>query len=708
MERRAGVQRLWTLSLVAVLLQLGTAMAGGWRGAGDGMPGPLRELGVIGVTAAPEVGRSLAPRRGARRRLAQAAPEGTGGGDVVDEGQNLGEGEIAGAASNGTVVVQVDVEVLRLVAADLRLGAQLQRQKPDGTTWAPWSTALEHTLSLRNTALAPRTMHTLSDVERRAAGGAEVPITVTVSFNQHFRALIPGVYRVAVVDRTLCTPTGNCAVLGYSTPQTLPGAEDGRMTTFAALSLRYGAIELGLQFTSCANGSACISPARGVLVSVAVTDAEGDVYDPRKQLINKAVRVNSQGYAILGAFLGVERTLQFSPRPGSLSPMRPDVSITASDSAMIKSIGVLDLPDSQLLCAPSPSGQTYHEFLVSDEANGVVPRVMQDPSKLFYTPGLQCFWMIAPSGPVGSIQMQFTQMGRGLGQGSSVKIYTLSSSRRAQGPVPKLVRSVQGLTQETLEVAGSRVMLHFSAAEYSAIGNGFQMLWTAVPKEDSSSWFDTRTATIVFSCLAGAAYTIAAIAAWKWYRQRVERQAEEARRAAAREEQRNLRRRHRQEGHRRRRARGLPLELVSRLPTSSIKLSELEPDAGGEEPMCTICLCEYEEGEKVTWLPCSHSYHTECVTSWLKSSLTCPICKDNVKRSLLKTLSMYRELHRGGGLPADLEGGTGTDTDDYGSGRLGVASGSASAQPPAIEMSALHLEVPHGDDSSRMPSETGD
>eukprot|EP00873_Tetraselmis_striata_P037621 jgi/Tetstr1/457885/TSEL_044404.t1 len=338
-----------------------------------------------------------------------------------------------------------------------------------------------------------------------------------------------------------------------------------------------------------------ISPARGVLVSVAVTDAEGDVYDPRKQLINKAVRVNSQGYAILGAFLGVERTLQFSPRPGSLSPMRPD-------------------------------------------------------------------------------------------------IYTLSSSRRAQGPVPKLVRSVQGLTQETLEVAGSRVMLHFSAAEYSAIGNGFQMLWTAVPKEDSSSWFDTRTATIVFSCLAGAAYTIAAIAAWKWYRQRVERQAEEARRAAAREEQRNLRRRHRQEGHRRRRARGLPLELVSRLPTSSIKLSELEPDAGGEEPMCTICLCEYEEGEKVTWLPCSHSYHTECVTSWLKSSLTCPICKDNVKRSLLKTLSMYRELHRGGGLPADLEGGTGTDTDDYGSGRLGVASGSASAQPPAIEMSALHLE----------------
>lgn len=142
------------------------------------------------------------------------------------------------------------------------------------------------------------------------------------------------------------------------------------------------------------------------------------------------------------------------------------------------------------------------------------------------------------------------------------------------------------------------------------------------------------------------AYCIAALAAWKWWRQRIQQQEQEATRQATREAHRNEHRRHRTEG-RRRRTRGLPVELVSRLPTSHIKLAEIERD-GDDEPSCSICLCEYVNDDKVTWLPCSHNYHTACVASWLKNSLICPICKDNVKRSLLKTLSMYRELHRYG------------------------------------------------------------
>ena len=33
---------------------------------------------------------------------------------------------------------------------------------------------------------------------------------------------------------------------------------------------------------------------------------------------------------------------------------------------------------------------------------------------------------------------------------------------------------------------------------------------------------------------------------------------------------------------------------------------------------CTICRCDYEEDETVFELPCSHLFHPQCVTTWLK------------------------------------------------------------------------------------------
>ena len=193
------------------------------------------------------------------------------------------------------------------------------------------------------------------------------------------------------------------------------------------------------------------------------------------------------------------------------------------------------------------------------------------------------------------------------------------------------------------------------------------------------SWFDTRLAVILFSTFAAVSYVVASVAAWKWWRQRVQQQEEEAARLEAREAQRSERRRHRHDS-RRRRTRGLPVELVSRLPTANVQLAELDRE-DDEDPSCSICLCEYEEGEKVTWLPCSHSFHASCISSWLKNSLICPICKDNVKRSLLKTLSMYRELHRTG-LP---------DIPESGSGRSGPPASTSSV--PAAASGSVQLEM---------------
>ena len=49
-----------------------------------------------------------------------------------------------------------------------------------------------------------------------------------------------------------------------------------------------------------------------------------------------------------------------------------------------------------------------------------------------------------------------------------------------------------------------------------------------------------------------------------------------------------------------------------------------------EEPSCSICLCEYEIGEKVTRLPCDHIYHTSCINSWTEQHTRCPLCNHDL------------------------------------------------------------------------------
>ncbi|XP_073104376.1 uncharacterized protein [Elaeis guineensis] len=48
---------------------------------------------------------------------------------------------------------------------------------------------------------------------------------------------------------------------------------------------------------------------------------------------------------------------------------------------------------------------------------------------------------------------------------------------------------------------------------------------------------------------------------------------------------------------------------------------------GVREEECVICLEDFVAGAEVSTIPCSHSFHSRCITQWLEKSHLCPICR---------------------------------------------------------------------------------
>ena len=51
-----------------------------------------------------------------------------------------------------------------------------------------------------------------------------------------------------------------------------------------------------------------------------------------------------------------------------------------------------------------------------------------------------------------------------------------------------------------------------------------------------------------------------------------------------------------------------------------------------ELPTCTICLIALSVGDESATLPCEHSYHSECIGSWLERDYRCPVCRHELPR----------------------------------------------------------------------------
>ena len=77
--------------------------------------------------------------------------------------------------------------------------------------------------------------------------------------------------------------------------------------------------------------------------------------------------------------------------------------------------------------------------------------------------------------------------------------------------------------------------------------------------------------------------------------------------------------------------------VVEALPVISfLNAHQFPPSAGQTSEGCLVCLNSYEVGECLKELPCHHYYHGVCISTWLESKSTCPLCKESIVPSPTK------------------------------------------------------------------------
>ncbi|WCJ27147.1 RING/U-box superfamily protein [Euphorbia peplus] len=69
---------------------------------------------------------------------------------------------------------------------------------------------------------------------------------------------------------------------------------------------------------------------------------------------------------------------------------------------------------------------------------------------------------------------------------------------------------------------------------------------------------------------------------------------------------------------------GLESTVINSLPEFKFKGNHED----GEITECSVCLGAIVEDAMVRVLPnCKHMYHNDCIDAWLRSNVTCPICR---------------------------------------------------------------------------------
>lgn len=79
---------------------------------------------------------------------------------------------------------------------------------------------------------------------------------------------------------------------------------------------------------------------------------------------------------------------------------------------------------------------------------------------------------------------------------------------------------------------------------------------------------------------------------------------------------------------------GVPSDLMGSMPIVTYSPVGETPanarDGTQEEQSCSICLIDFERGEKLLQLPCKHLFHEECITRWTERHTNCPNCRHDI------------------------------------------------------------------------------
>ncbi|KAJ4712309.1 RING-H2 finger protein [Melia azedarach] len=73
------------------------------------------------------------------------------------------------------------------------------------------------------------------------------------------------------------------------------------------------------------------------------------------------------------------------------------------------------------------------------------------------------------------------------------------------------------------------------------------------------------------------------------------------------------------------------IKMISNEDLKEIPSFEYEAAAGSSPVDCVVCLENFRMGDKCRFLPnCRHSFHAQCIDSWLLKTPICPICRTRV------------------------------------------------------------------------------
>ena len=53
-----------------------------------------------------------------------------------------------------------------------------------------------------------------------------------------------------------------------------------------------------------------------------------------------------------------------------------------------------------------------------------------------------------------------------------------------------------------------------------------------------------------------------------------------------------------------------------------------------EVPICSVCMEEFSLGQRAVAMRCQHTFHENCIVTWLLKKKCCPVCREKYEGSL--------------------------------------------------------------------------